>query len=142
MLLKRFYKNDGELDYISLAHTGIHAEQNFSVGLVTHGITEGWITIDGDTLKLRAVPEDLLYTIKRHPGRYCEHCGEKLTDDDSGEMARLHVAMHHKDAPAPQGNPAGYVKINHFECVLAAEQHEKFCVKDKARAPQFPKRES
>lgn len=142
MLLKRFYKDDGELDYISLAHTGVQAEQNFSVGLVTQGLTEGWIDISGDTLILKAVPENLQYTIRRQPGRYCLHCGEKLVDDEGGQMARLHVATHHKGAPAISGNPAGYEKINHFECVLSDDQHERYRVKDKARAPHFPKRES
>lgn len=140
MLLKRFYKDGGELDYLSLAHTGIQAEQNFSVGLITQGLKEGWVDINDNTLTLHAVPENLQYAIRRPPGRYCDHCGEKLPDDESGEMARLHVAMQHKDVPALAGNPAGYVKLNHFECVLSAEQHEKFRVKGKARAPQFPKK--
>lgn len=140
MLLKRIYKDSGEFDYISLAHTGIQAEQNFSVGLVTRGVSDGYIDVIGDTLTLKAVPENLGYAVRRQPGRYCLHCGEKMIDDDGGQMARLHVALRHKDAPAPAGNPAGYEKINHFDCVLDADQHEKYRVKEKARAPNFPLR--
>lgn len=140
MLLKRIYKDSGNLDYVSLAHTGIQAEQNFSVGMVAHGLKEGWIDINGNLFTLHAVPENLRYTIRRFPGRYCDLCGEKMTDDESGEMARLHVAMQHKDALLPSGNPAGYVKINHFDCVLSADQHDKYRVKGKAHAPQFPKK--
>lgn len=33
MLLKKIYTEDGKLDYIALAHTGINPEQNFSTSL-------------------------------------------------------------------------------------------------------------
>ena len=126
------------LDYIALAHTGIEPEQNFSVKLVTEGLESGLIEIVDDELFFHVHPEDLRYTIKRSPGRYCLHCGEKLQDDPAGAMARLHIAQKHAGETSPDpANPSGYEAINAFECVLDEQQHETYRVKDKARAPQF-----
>lgn len=147
MLLKRIYKEprdeqSPELDYLSLANTGTTPDQNFSVKLVTDMLGAGLMEIHDDELILRVHPEDLHYTIKRTPGRYCLHCGEKLQDDQSGQMARLHIAMKHAGVESPDpDNPAGYIALNHFECVLNAEQHEKFRVREPARAPHFPLKE-
>ncbi len=151
MLIKRIYKkpvnenveclNPPPLDYLSLANTGANPEQNFSIQRVTEGLSAGLMRIDGDVLTLDVHPEPLRYTILRHPGRYCLHCGEKLGDDQGGAMARLHVAEKHAGVPSPDANtPAGYVWLLHFECVLDAGQHEKYRVKKKARAPHFPLR--
>lgn len=157
MLLKRIYKkpegwekqvnekgeciNPPPLDYLSLANTGVRPEQNFSVARVTEGLTAGLMRIDGDTLILDVHPEPLRYAIVRRPGRYCLHCGEKLGDDQGGAMARLHVAEKHAGTPSPDANtPSGYAALNHFECVLDSGQHEKYRVKNKARAPHFPLR--
>src|SRR5688572_7623822 len=115
MLMKRIYTPTGELNYISLANTGVSAEQNFSTQLVTKFLQEGIMEIDGDTLIFHVYPEALKYTIKRTPGRWCLHCGEKLQDDTGGEMARLHVAMKHAGIPSPSpSDPSGYVALNHF----------------------------
>lgn len=145
MLIKKIYKNpeSGEVDYISLAHTGVSPEQNFSVQMVTDCLSAGFMQIEGDTLTFRVYPEDLCYTIKRRPGRYCLHCGEKLADDTGGALARLHIAEIHAGQVSPSASdPSGYVALNHFECVLNAEQHETYRVKAPARAPQFPMKES
>lgn len=157
MLLKRIYKtpdgwekqinergecvNPPPLDYLSLAHTGINPEQNFSTDRVVEGLTAGLMRIEDDVLALECHPEPLRYAIKRRPGRYCLHCGEKLADDEKGVLARLHVAEKHAGKPSPDADtPAGYVALNHFECVLDAKQHEKYRVKNAARAPHFPLR--
>jgi hypothetical protein len=154
MLLKRIYKAGGmvqgvkdgqpyyELDYISLAHTGVNPEQNFSIQLVTEGLKSGSMEIHDAELILRVHPEDLRYTIKRTPGRWCLHCGKKLPDDTGGEMARLHIAQYHAGTASPDpSTPSGYVALNHFECVLNDKQHKKFRVKQPTRAPQFPLKE-
>lgn len=157
MLLKRIYKqpegwekevdangnctNMPPLAYISMANTGVNPEQSFSTDRVTEGLTAGLMRIDGDTLVLDVHPEPLRYAIKRRPGRYCLHCGEKLGDDNTGALARLHVAEKHAGKPSlDPTQPAGYVALNHFECVLDAEQHEKYRVRPEAkhRAPHFP----
>lgn len=144
MLIKKIYKDtDGaELDYISLANTGATPEQNFSVQLVTEGLNVGFMEIADDTLIFHVYPEDLHYTIQRRPGRYCLHCGEKLSDDTGGQLARLHVAEQHAGQASPSASdPAGYIAINAFQCVLNDAQHERFRVKEPARAPHFPVRE-
>src|SRR5688572_11512552 len=112
---------------VEVVHTGAHAEQNFSTSLITEFIKLGIAQIDGNELMLRAEPEALHYTIKREPGRWCLHCGEKLPDDTNGELARLHIAMKHNGVPSPVvSEPSGYVWLTYFECVLDEEQHDKF----------------
>ena len=142
MLLKRICKEDGKLDYISLANTGTTANQNFSTKFVTECLGKGIMEIVDTDLIFRVHPEDLIYTIKRTPGRYCLHCGEKLPDDAGGQLARLHIAQKHAGVPSPsEQDLSGYVALNHFECVLDSKQHEKFRVKQKALAPHFPLKE-
>jgi YgiT-type zinc finger domain-containing protein len=148
MLLKRFFKPQSHeqamagkplvLDYVSLAHTGVSPEQNFSAGLMAAAIAEGWCSISKRKLILHVEPQDLIYTILRLPGRYCCHCGEKLPDDATGELARAHVAITHIGKPSPDNqNPGGYLMTNAYECVLDRTQHKKFRVKKPARAPVF-----
>lgn len=147
MYLKKIYKHQEEntdakkppeLDYIALAHTGVEPEQNFSTKLVTDFLKQGVIEIKGKTLIFHVHPEDLVYDIKRRPGRYCLHCGGKLPDDEKGELARLHVAESHQGVVSPDpNNPSGYEAINYFECMLTHSQHEKFKVKKSASAPVF-----
>ncbi len=131
-----------EIAYISLAHTGVSPEQNFSTRLVTDCLQKGLMSISGDELTFNVHPEPLHYEILRSPGRYCCHCGEKLPNDTGGELARLHVASEHAGIPSPDtNNPAGYVALNHFECRLNAEQHAKWRVMEPARAPHFATKE-
>jgi len=138
MLMKRIYKENGALDYIALAHTGATAKQNFSTNFVTECLAAGIMEIVDDELILRVSPEDLRYVIKRLPGRYCLHCGEKLPDDIGGQLARLHIAMRHTGMASPSASdPAGYETLNYFECVLNDAQHEEYRVKQPARAPHF-----
>lgn len=157
MYLKRFYKmpegwekevdkkgvctNQPPIDYVSLYHTGVDVNQNFSIDLVTDALKNKWATLKGDKLTLLVCPENLKYKILREPGRYCCHCGEKLQDDDKGSMARLHIANKHPDKESPDPkNTSGYCKINYFECVLDAKQHDKYRVKEPTKAPHFPMR--
>lgn len=98
MHLKKHYHTDanGQLidpprvKYVEIKHTGLHAEQHFSVKLIAQGVTDGWMVIDGNQLTIKAVPEDLRYTIVRVPGVY----GDDI--------------------------------IHYYDCVLNAEQHDKF----------------
>ncbi len=140
MYLKRIYKDD-KLDYLSLAHTGIHPEQNFSIKLVTEYLAAGLMQIFENELTFHCYPEPLIYRIKRRPGAYCLHCGEQLPMDNRGALARLHVAEKHAGRPSPvPSESAGYAVLNHFECVLSNEQHERYRLRPehKARAPHFP----
>jgi YgiT-type zinc finger domain-containing protein len=142
MLLKRIFTPSGELDYISLAHTGSSPEQNFSTQLVTGCLKDGIMEINGDALTFHVYPEGLRYTIKRTPGRYCVHCGEKLPDDTGGELARLHVAQEHAGVPSPdKNNPAGYEAIHYFECVLSSAQHKKYKKQGHPVVAHFPLKE-
>lgn len=127
MYLKKYYLDSGEIDYISVAHTGVSREQHFSTSLVTEYLKLGLMELHDDELIFKTYPEHLRYTVIRVPGRYCLHCGEKLPDDQSGELARLHVAMQHTGNPSPdKNNPAGYEAIHYFDCMLDVDQHEKY----------------
>ncbi|HXF44869.1 MAG TPA: hypothetical protein VNK91_02005 [Burkholderiaceae bacterium] len=135
MLLKRHYRRgpDGtlldppQIEAVECKNTGWSPAQNFSEGIVEVGVTEGWMVIGKDTITLRVRPEPLVYTIQRMPGRYCLHCGEKLPDDERGVFARAHLAQAHPEQPSPDpAVPAGYVKVNAYECVLDSAQHAKY----------------
>jgi len=155
MLLKRIYRkpegweakrdakgnllNPPPLDHIAVKHTGTHAEQNFSTQLVEAAVTEGWMTLGQGKLTVHGKPEDLVYKIRRAPGHYCCHCGMKLPDAAAfaapgATNGMRHVADAHAGKKSPDaGNPAGYCRINHYECVLAAEQHKKFSARAQGR---------
>lgn len=146
MLLKRIFDHDADgkpttVSHLEVKHTGTHAEQNFSERLVNSGVAEGWITLGGGKLTIKAEPENLVYTILRGPGHYCCHCGQPITDaallvDREPSGARIprglvHVIEAHGQAKSPDpSNPSGYRKVNGYECVLDAAQHEKFKVKE------------
>lgn len=110
------------VDHVEVRHTGTHAEQNFSSRLVASGMLDGWIAIAKGRLVISAKPEDLVYAIERTPGYYSCFTGEALADQ---HVAKAHVAAQGKPSPDP-ANPAGYVRINHYECVLEAGLHEKY----------------
>jgi len=135
--------NPPPLDYVELRHTGTNPEQNFSTGLVEAGLAEGWISIGQGKLTLRAKPEDLVYAIKRGPGHYCCHCGERIPDANQflpGQQGEVtvgmrHVAEAHPNTPSPDpSNPAGYCRVNSYECVLDEKTHAKFRFKRTGRA--------
>lgn len=137
MLLKRHYKRGAEGNLLSPAslasvevfHAGVNPEQHFSSGLIDAGVLEGWISLGQGKITLHTKPENLVYAMKRTPGRYCCHCNEKLPDDATGEAARSHVKLFHpgETSPDPQ-NPSGYCMLNHYQCVLDASQHDKWKV--------------
>lgn len=121
--------NPPPLSHIEIQHTGLDAEHHFSTGLVEKAQEEGWMAIQDGKLILYAVPENLLYDITRLPGRYCCFDGSKLPDDedDSGTLARAYLAEHFPNQVSPDpDHPAGYYKINYYDCVLNAEQQETF----------------
>jgi len=124
--------NPPPLSHIEIKHTGTSPEQNFSDRLVAAGLAEGWITLGKGKLVLHGKPEDLNYAVKRLPGYYCCHCRSALPDAGTivapGVTAGMqHVADAHSEKESPDpGNPAGYCRINYFECVLDSAQHEKF----------------
>jgi len=124
--------NPPPIAHVEIRHTGTHAEQNFSTSLVEAAVADGWMTLGRGKLTVHGKPEDLVYTIKRGPGHYCCHCGERLPDAAAFVAPKVtggmqHVAAVHAGEKSPdEGNPAGYCRLNHYECVLDAKQHEKF----------------
>lgn len=118
---------------VDLFHTGTTAEQTFKRRLVLDACAQGWMTIAGDDLELKAAQDKLVYSIARHPGYYVKSTGERipLSDLAMSEFLTENVA---KLAPsearaflAGRGLPADdYEATRNYHCVLAAEQHEKW----------------
>lgn len=125
MKIKRNYK-DGRCDYVDIIHTGVNPEQNFSTRLVAAALKEGWMEMKAGKIIIKAQPEDLVYTIVKDPGYYCCHDGEKMED---ANMAKAYIEKNFPGVPSPdKSNPLGYMKINHYACVLDTAQHEKYKV--------------
>lgn len=88
-----------KLSHVEVEHTGSSPEQHFTPRLVANGIAEGWLSLSGSQLTIKAQGEDLVYTIVRVPGRY-----------------------------PSQAETSGYEVINYYDCVLNAAQHEQYRV--------------
>lgn len=132
---------------IRVNHTGTHATQKFSTRQVADWVMNGFARIEGELLIVTAENGEFRYTIKRSPGHYCCHTGERIP---ISEFARAQSAqgdgrLTAKEArewmeprklwgslsPDPQ-NPSGYEQLNAYDCELDAGTHEKF----KAKAGQ------
>lgn len=116
--------NPPPLDGVAIAHTGVDARQLFSTRLVEGAIGEGWMSLSKGKLTLHATSDDLVYAVKRVPGHYCSHCVAKLEGE---QAAKEHVAAAHAGVPSPdKNNPAGYEKLNGYDCELDSAQHVKY----------------
>jgi len=137
MLLKRVYE-DGRCTKVEIKHTGFDREQNFSTRLVSGAMAEGWMRMDDKYIYIKTTEEELVYKINKRPGYYC------CFDDkyfESVDMVKSWVESNYKDkeSPDPQ-NPLGYKKLNHYECVLEAHQHEKYKANKENNSPGFMKK--
>lgn len=130
--------------HVSVKHTGSSLDQNFSSRLVAQAMAEGWMSLSGGQLTVKADPEDLRYDVLRGPGYYCVHDGKEIPVSNLARDERLRTGMGRLAAaeakaylkangfegvtsPNP-AHPSGYEVIDHFECVLDSEQHAKFKV--------------
>jgi hypothetical protein len=109
---------------IEIQDLGATPNQHFTPKFVEAGLTQGWIDLDAKkgTLTVNGENRSVGYIVKRLPGHYCLTCGEKLESDDKGTMARLHLLTVHKGEKlrtTPEW-PAGYERINYYECVESA----------------------
>lgn len=147
MYLKKVYEKDasgkpGRVTHVVIGHTGNEPEQTLTSKLVTSGLADGWITINGDKLVMKAFPEHLVYTIKRGPGYFCCHNGQQipvstialseLYRTGQGRIAARecaeYLAKHGytgKKSPDPKW-PAGYGRIEAYDCVLEKKLHERY----------------
>lgn len=89
--------------------------QRFSPDLVVRGAAEGWLELKGDRLVLRGTNVTLKYRVARTPGYYCCFDGAPM---DDGPSAREYVAAKFPNKASPDpSNPAGYERINFYDCV-------------------------
>lgn len=119
--------NPPPFSHITVNDTGTTPEQHFTPRFVERGQNEGWLAIQDGMLTIYAKPENLVYAIKRGPGRYSCFDHAKLPDDDKGALARAYIAERYpgQTSPDPE-NPAGYYMINYYDCVLDAAQHARY----------------
>lgn len=130
MELKRQYNSAGEVSRVTVGHTGLKPEQNFSHRLIEAGIAQGWITLTGDTLTMAADPEDLVYTVKRTPGYFCKSTGERIPISMMAWASPKRDVLAYREAQAwlsANGKAATDYEVgNDYRCVLSSTQHEKF----------------
>lgn len=127
MFLKRLYEKDSDgrptaVRGVKVLHAG--PRQRFSPELVLQAMSEGWMkkapgpplgSLALGTITLCGDEGDIVYVVKRDPGFYCCHCGEK---QGGSSEARRHVAEAHAGAASPDAsNPAGYERIHFYDCV-------------------------
>jgi hypothetical protein len=94
---------------------------NFSTRLVEEALWQGWMTRVENALVIVdiATGERYSFHIDKEPGRYCLHCEEKLKDDGTGALARIHVTTKHGGKPTNDINDnSGYVCNNHYVTTL------------------------
>jgi hypothetical protein len=132
MLLKRTHEA-GKCTGVIIKHTGLSPEQNFSRRLVQAALAEGWLTIEGDKLRIRGAQETLVYEIKRQPGYFCRTTGERIPiSAHAWEQALIErvATLAPKEArtwlEAKGLPPTGYEVTHAYECVLDESQHEKY----------------
>jgi hypothetical protein len=100
----------------------LSVQQRFSPKFLDEAEKEGWLEFNGTVGVIHTTDGELPFTVKLVMGRYCRHCGVKLTDDMTGAAARRHVAEKHagKVSPDPQ-NPSGYAMHNYYDCELEVQ---------------------
>lgn len=133
MLLKRIHNDSGVVTHVLVKHTGSGDAQNFSERLVGAGVEAGWIVVEGETLTIKAQPEPLRYSIRRRPGYYVAGTCDRIPLTDaawSQALSRTEATLAPREAKAylsQRGLPVtGYEVTRAYECVLDAEQHDKF----------------
>ena len=127
MLLQRKHYHDPNgikspvVSGIRIKRISADGKQKFPTKLVKQGQDERWLSVVRGTIVIHDKGGDAVFKVLAIPGRYCCHCGEKLTDDPTGEAARKHVAEKHagKISPDPE-NPSGYAMQNYYDCELEA----------------------
>lgn len=90
--------------------------QHLTGSFLEGGESEGWLSRSGDVIVIKNLKgSDVRYKIVRRPGYYCCHC-KKAVDD--GQSALIHLAAQHQGVTSPDpSNPAGYERINYYDCV-------------------------
>lgn len=127
---------------LQIFHTGLRAEQTWSTRQVDQGLVEGYMTINGTTLVVKADPEDLIYRINRQPGYYCRATGERIPLSEaawrqkiSGPIATIapneaRAWLEANKQPltimVDGREVTNYEVINGYECVLNSSQQERF----------------
>lgn len=139
MLLQKQYEKDPKtqapqrVSHVLVKHTGLKPEQNFSRRLVESALADGWMTLDGATLTMKGDPEDLVYLVKRDPGYYCVSTGERIPISQMAWTRMLATGIGDLSAREAKGwllargkAQNDYEVCQAYECVLDADQHDRF----------------
>lgn len=130
MLLQRKYYHDPDgikspvVNGVVIKRLSVNGAQNFSPKLVRTGKSERWLSMSAGKIIVHDQSGDMVFNITREPGRYCCHCGARLSDDSNGAAARAHVEEVHGGEVSPDPlNPAGYEMITYYETVAEGSNH-------------------
>lgn len=133
MLLKRITDPAGHCTGVQVKHTGLKPQQNFSHRLVEQGILEGWIQIEGDTLTIRAEPEDLRYHLQRRPGYYCRSSRQRIPISETAWVRKRSTGVGDISRREAQAWLAAHAKklddyevTEAYECALETALHQKY----------------
>lgn len=132
MELRRIH-DQGRAVGVDVFHTGLSPEQNWDQGQVLQYASEGWLTVEGEQIVLKAAQETLRYDILRRPGYYVRSTGERIPVSELA-MQQFMTEQMATLAPAEarafllgKGLPLNdYEASRVFRCRLNAEQHEKW----------------
>lgn len=134
MQLKRRTNDKGAVTHVEVIHTGTTEAQCWSARQVEAWSVEGWLRVEGDTIILTTAEHqpDLVYTIQRRPGYYCNATGERIPISDLAMvqfMTSPIAILAPREAKAwllTRGRTQGYTATRNYDCVLDNAQHEQF----------------
>ena len=117
MYLKRLYDRSDpknpKVNGVEVLRAG--KRQHFTPDFVARGHAQGWLTLRQNLIVIGKDQDAVTYRIRRMPGYYCCHCARSL---DDGGSARVHIEAEHPKKKSPDAqNPAGYERINYYDCV-------------------------
>lgn len=141
MFLKRVYERDESGRPVSKSPKGVRIlslgaspNQHFSTDFVISAVRQGWATLVKDKFTIKAENGDVEYNVLREPGYYCCHCGQEILDagalmaEEEGKpqmtVGQAHVLTHGSSKSPDPSNPAGYERINYYDCVEATPRDQ------------------
>lgn len=130
MLLQRKYYHDPNgvkspsVSGVVVKRMPTNGVQHFSPKLVRTGMSERWLIQKDGKITVIDQSGPIVFNIIREPGRYCLHCGVKLSDDPMGKAAQEHISQEHSGIKSPDPlNPSGYVMLTYFETKVEGSNH-------------------
>lgn len=125
---------------VELFSTGETPEQTWSRRQVLQYVSEGWMTVEGGQITLRAKQDTLTYDVLREPGYYVVSTGERIPLSElamaqfMSEPQAILAAAEARNFLATRGlDQTDYTASRNYYCRLNDAQHAKWrSVRDRA----------